>query len=49
MSWFESFQQAQGLQLFDNVPKFVVNLAVHFPNNQLRLSLYQLPAESQTY
>jgi len=27
-----------------NVPKFVGNPVVHFSNNQLRLSLYQLPA-----
>jgi len=27
----------------------VGNLVVHFPNNQLRLSLYLLPAESQTH
>jgi hypothetical protein len=27
----------------------VGNAIVQFPNSQLRLSLYQLPAESQTY
>jgi len=40
------------MQLLHNfiiVPKVVVSLVVHFPNSQMRLSLCQLPAESQTY
>jgi hypothetical protein len=36
-------------QFFINVPQFRGNLIVHSAANQLRLSLYQLPAEPQTH
>jgi len=37
------------LRSYPDLARIVGNLMVHFPNNQLRLSLCQLPAESQNH
>jgi len=47
-SW-RGFASLSGNQNVSIVPEFVANLVGHFANNQLRLSLWRLPAESQAY